>query len=264
MLPIEKPSGIIDLVDTAFWLFKKDFRFYLRILIAITSFFSLIVFVILSGEINTQRPPLVAFTWIILGETPPGSIQPLASILRDIAFFDGSLPWIIVSSAFAVQIMNNKILNQTQGRILKYTNIILLSILVSGLLVISRTARLSVLSDIMRLPVMLAPYIIILENKNIIESIRRSYTLASKNIPRSLVAFVSSIGIIRITTAAIFSGSILASNFIYQGDITTTALRIIIPLFTIAITILIYPIVHIFMVLFYYDLRIRYDGLDLR
>jgi len=260
--PIEKSDNIIDLFDAAFWLFKRDFRSYLRLFVAISSFFSLIVFVILAGEINTKRSPLVSFIWLILGETPPGSTQPLASILRDVAFFDGSIPWIIASSVFASYVTDNRLPKQPQYRTMIYINIMLLSMLVGSLLIMLRVMGFNLLSDMVRFPALVAPYVVVVERQNAIKSLKRSFILVSKNPVRSLIVFVISLGVTRIVIASVFSGSVFVGQIIYQGDLGDTPLRVAIPLFTILISTITYPIIHIFMTLFYYDLRIRYDELD--
>src|SRR5262245_41353990 len=90
----------LDLFDKAFWMYRKMFQVYLRSVLLLLLFFSLITFVILSGEITIEGSPLASFLWIMEGGTPPGSFQPIAAILRDISFFDGTIPWVIASAIF--------------------------------------------------------------------------------------------------------------------------------------------------------------------
>lgn len=260
---LRKSDTIVDLLDGAFLLYKRNFRSYLRLFIAICAFFSLIMFAILTGEINTGRSPITSFMWIILGETPPGSTQPLAAILRDISFFDGSIPWIIVASSVAMHISYDDFQKSLQHPSAMYANVALLSMIVGLLVILFRMMGFNLLSDIIRFPVLIAPYVIVVEHKNIITALKRSFIFVSKNFARTLLVFVISLATIRIVMASVFSGSILIGQIIYQGDIGNTFLRAAIPLFTILASVTAYMVLHIFTALFYYDLRIRYEGLDL-
>lgn len=247
-------NNTIDLFDTAFRIYRNDFTKYLRVIVILFMLFSPLVIAILFGEINTERPLYSTFLWLLQGSTPPGSSQPIASIVIEISLFSGTIPWFTASFVFSFVYSKGSYDFSFEHRKKLYLRISALIIFIVIPVIFIKSQGADALSDIIRLLFLFTPCILIIENASIKESLAKSITIVIKNPVKCSIIFLLSIVLVRFILSASYVTSILFLEYISQKPIAENGLRAIVPLISLSIEAIFYPAAHIFVILSYYDL----------
>ena len=263
-----RPRTILELLDGAFWIYRSHVSAYFRALSLLFFFLGLPMFVFLYKQM--VQYPETSFNVLLLGNSlPDGWLVsfPVRVFLRDICFADGAIPWTIAATLLVPTTAN---IHRTQymdqcDTPSTYSRKIWILVLLAGLPIIAlRLIGVGLLADIMRLPILFVPHVLVLEQASIYTAIRRSWNLVLHDLPRALMMFVLVLGGLRLAMALPVVSFIFLAHLV-PGNSLANLQRLdwLIPLFVLAVEVLIYPVAQIAVTLFYYDLRIRSEGMDM-
>jgi hypothetical protein len=259
--PELRPRTLPELFDLAFILYRAH----------LGAFLSTIAFSFLGlGAFGLNYMDLGALpfeTWLgvfALGMTPPEGPRLRAALGREFFFADGAIFWALASALLGPIAARAYLLGGTQphdeaGSMIR-GDIWLLAILVGLPIVLLRLAGVAYLADLLRFPALLAPHVMILEHQPLGASLRRSWALMRRDLPRTLAVFGVSLALVRLGAAMPFAGLLLlhraAPEMVLRPGLYLLPLALLVAL-------LVYPAAHIAVTLLYYDLRIRREGLDI-
>src|SRR5689334_7515767 len=94
-----RPRTSLELLDSAFWIYRAHASAYFRALSLLFFFLGLPMFVLLYKQM--VQYPETSFSVFLLGNSlPDGWLVsfPVRAFLRDVCFVDGAIPWTIAAT----------------------------------------------------------------------------------------------------------------------------------------------------------------------
>ena len=263
--PILRPQSILNLFDIAFRIYRSKIIMYIRTVALLFIFLSPFMLLILSDHVT--NPFEWTFQLLVLGTIAIASRNPVGVIFREIIFPDGVFIWTVAAvmlapiTAHAYGILPK---NQHDFQWLKHGRVWLLIVLIGLPVIMLRMIGMGFIADIVRIPILLVPHVLILEQVSIIQALRRGWSLVWCNLLRVTFMFILTLGLVRLAMFTPFM--ILAALNQWLPDssfINPDTFSRFVPFAALVAELLIYPVAHIALTLLYYDFRIRRDGLDM-
>ena len=199
-----------------------------------------------------------------LGMTPPDGERLRGALGRELFFADGAIFWTLAAALLAPIAARTYLFGDTHphseaGSMMR-GDVWMLAVLIAAPIVLLRLAGVAYLADLLRFPALLAPHVMTLEGQPLGVSLRRGWALLRHDLPRALALFVASLALVRLAAAMPFAGLLLLDRA--APELALRPGLYLLPL-ALLVALLVYPAAQIAVTLLYYDLRVRYEGLDI-
>jgi len=248
-----------ELFDIAFVIYRAHFKIFVVVL-ALPSFLCL-----LGGIAFLANADIEEGFMALAFAKPPDRVDPAVAFafFREACFADGAFIWTLMATAFAPAAAQAYLSGRLVWREVKWApgKSVVLALLVSVPVIVLRLLGLGPLAELGRLPTLLAPQVMAIEQTSLIRALWRSWRLIWRDTLRILMLLIPSLAIIRLAIASPFIGLTLLNRWVLWAPILRSGF--LIPLCALAAELFICAVTHIAITLLYYDLRIRREGFDI-
>lgn len=256
-----QPRTVLEIIDSAFWLYRGQFIVYIRLVALLFIFLSPFLLLLLGSY--ADEPLNVPFEILVLGVITVAGTNPVSITLREIIFPDGTLIWFTAAVALApitAYVAGMRSEKPPEFYALKQGNVWVLILLVSFLVILLRMCGLGVFADIVRLPVLFAPHVLVLEQTSFSSAVYRSWRLVWANAPRVMLVFVLTLGLVRFAMFVPFTLPVMLQYLPPTvAFLNPKTIRGWIPITVLLAEFLIYPLIQVSLTLLYYDVCLRQE-----
>lgn len=256
---------ILELFDISFRIYRKNIVAYIQTVALLFIFLSPFMLLILSSY--TLNPIEWTFKTLILGTLAVASTNPVGVIFREVIFPDGIFIWSIAAITLApitIRPHNLPTKEYQHLRHLQHLKPWILILSMSTPVIILRIIGAGPIADLARIPTLLTPYILALENLSLAQTFYQNLILIRHSFPRVILSLLVSLFAVRFVMFLPFLIPFMFNKWqLYLPTIEIDTFNKLIPFLALSAELLIYPAIHIALALIYRDLRIRHDGVDM-